>query len=123
MSFLPDLDREWRGETPEDFWLEMYHHASLSHREMIHEVMQRCGLTTREATQKIFKCDEACALADRIPDKWNTPVFSSLTAQQVTEIVDAHTMEKLVAASHADPDTFDDAIRLHDFLRGPRDTR
>jgi hypothetical protein len=78
-------------------------------------------LTRREATQKIFKCDEACALADKIPTTWNKPVFSSLTAQQVTEIVGSHTMEKLIAASHADPDVFDDAILLHAFLRGPRD--
>lgn len=123
MSFLPDLDRAWRGETPEDFWLEMYYHASMSHQEMIREAMKRCGLTTREATQKIFKCDEACALADRIPDTWNTPVFCSLTAGEVTQIVGQHTMNELVKATQTNPDAYDDAILLHLFLNSPRDRR
>lgn len=121
MSFLPNLDRAWRGETPEDFWLEIYKNASSDHQEMIREAMKRCGLTHREATQKIFKCDEAYALADRIPDRWNTPVFCSLTAGEVTQIVGQHTMNELVHASHANPDIFDDAIRLRLFLDSPRD--
>ena len=121
MSFLPNLDRAWRDETPEDFWLEMYHHASTSHQEMIREAMKRCGLTEREATQKIFKCDEACALADIIPDRWNTPVFCSLTAGEVAQIVGHDTMNELVKASHANPDAYDDAILLRHFLNSSRD--
>ncbi len=117
MTFLPDLDREWRGEMPDDFWLEMFQHASREHQEQIHSEMQRCGLTCREATQKLYKCDEAHALADTIPDTWSKPVFS----HDVTHILDQATMDMLVEASHAHPDRFDEAILLRQFLRGPRD--
>lgn len=123
MSFLPNLDRAWRGETPEDFWFEMYKNASSDHQEMIHEAMKRCGLTTREATQKIFKCDETYALEDKIPERWSKPVFCSLTAGEVTQIVGHDTMNELVQASHASPDIYDDAILLHLFLNSPRDQR
>ena len=76
MELLSELD--WRWDVPDDLWMECYLRASWDHRHMIHEIMKKHCLTTREAVQKLYKCDEESALHDTLPWDWNTPVIQRL---------------------------------------------
>jgi hypothetical protein len=114
----------WRWDAPDDLWMECYLRASWDHRRMIHEIMKKYCLTTREAVQKLYKCDEESALHDTIPWEWNTPVIQRLREQEILRTI-GHEFDGLVAATHTEPAQFDAAIRTREqvekFLAWPRD--
>lgn len=123
MDFLPHLDAAWRGDSPEesdDFWFQMYEQACPEHREMIDAEKTRCGLTRREATQKVFKCSEIAAQSDSIPSSWERFAKLPLTAGEVADILWS-TNATLSDALESVPESFDDAIAMNVFLRGPHD--
>ncbi|MBP6921201.1 hypothetical protein KBB89_01500 [Candidatus Gracilibacteria bacterium] len=110
MSFLPNLDRDWREKEPDDIWFEVYLNASGPHRKLIHHEMASHKLTVREATQKIFKCNQGCAERDVIPPRWDTTIIRQESERKIVRILGSQVFQELINATSADPALFDSEI-------------
>ena len=102
-------------ETP-DIWYRSYLQASGDHRRMIHNAMVKHCLTVREATQKVFKCDERAAQSDTLPTHWNTPIIQKLRHREALRVI-GHDIHALVDAMSVEPCEFDLAIAREGLVR------